>query len=371
MSKLYYASTKDPDMFSAVGLTISDPFFLIDTGERKFIFLDHREYGVFKEHNIDETIELVLLNPLFDEAHQMPDQTSLTNKLALVLFQKYHLLGKPVQVSRHFPLDMADYLRSKGAILDVTVPFSPERMKKTPEEIEYIRDSLRRTQMTFRWIEEVLRESEIQDDTLFCKGTLLTSEFLKFEVDRVLLEEDMVNVEGIIISCGKHAAIPHHPGHGPIRPHQTIVCDIFPRRRSNGYFADMTRTYVKGTPSQQVQKMYEAVKASQDKGFELIKPGIMGKDVHSSCAQVLIDHGFHVGEKGFNHGLGHGLGLEVHEDPSAGSTSTTALEAGHVLTVEPGLYYPEWGGVRIEDVVVVTENGSKNLTNYPRDLIIT
>lgn len=368
MTKFYYANTKDPDMLYAVGMHISDPFFFIDQGDKKYIFLDLREHGVFKEHNADPSIELILLESLFNEIKTIPEETSWSNKLALFLVQKYNFQGTPIDVSPSLPLDMADYLRSKGVSLNVKIPFSPERIKKTPEEVSYIRESLLRTQTAFKWIEEILRESKIEGETLFYRDAILTSEFLKAEADRLLLEEDMVNSDGIIISSAQQAAIPHHPGHGPIKPHQTIVCDIFPRRRSNGYFADMTRTYVKGTPSDEVLKMYEAVKASQDKGFEIIRPGITGKEAYLACAQVLLDRGFHVGDgEGFNHGLSHGLGLEVHEAPLRG---VDVFEPGNIVTVEPGLYYAKWGGIRIEDVVVVTENGCENLTKYPRELII-
>ena len=128
----------------------------------------------------------------------------------------------------------------------------------------------------------------------------------------------------------------------------------------------MTRTYVKGAPSEKLQKMYDAVREAQEAGIEAIKPGVSTKDVHALVSGVFIKAGFEVGTKGFVHGTGHGLGLDIHEDPRINDRSDIVLMQGHVVTVEPGLYYPELGGVRIEDVVCVTENGCRNLTNYPK-----
>jgi len=363
MPKVHYASGHDSNMLYVVGMHITDAFFLIEKEDKKYVFLDHREYGTFKEQNTNPAIELVLV----DAAQQ---KSLSPNELALHLFKKYDLLAGLVSVPKNFPLDMADFLRANGTQLEVLEPFRPERLKKTQAEIEMIRESLKRTHSAFAYIEEVLRETSIKDDTLIYKGIVLTSEYVKSEVDRVLLEKDMSNVEGLIVSCGEHAAIPHHGGRGPLRPHQTIVCDIFPRRRSNGYFADMTRTYVKGEPPQKIRDMYEAVLRSQEVGFEKIRPGAIGGDVHRVCAQALLDRGFDVGDKGFTHGTGHGLGLDIHELPYINATSKTALEPGHVVSVEPGLYYSEWGGVRIEDIVVVTETGCENLTDYHKNYII-
>ena len=128
---------------------------------------------------------------------------------------------------------MADFLRANGVELNVQNPFRPERLKKTPAEVEMIRESLKRNCAAFDRIEGILHEATIQGDSIIYKGVPLTSEYLKAEVDRVHLEKDMLNVEGLIISCAEHAAIPHHPGRGPLRPHQSIICDIFPPPHSH------------------------------------------------------------------------------------------------------------------------------------------
>lgn len=399
MPKLLYASTKDSDMFYAVRVPIVDPFFYLDTGEKKYVFLDHREYGVFQEYQnkldaqalgrddkaaCGNDTSLVLVNPLMESASRLRSSSfgaadarsdgkktgSATSWLAYVILEKYGLLNEPIEVSNNLPLEMADFLRAQGVQLTVKNPFFPERLIKTSQEIQAIRDALVRTQHAYTHIEEVLRNSKIEGDTIVMNGEPLTSEMFKKEVEQILLSHDMSNDEGIIISCGPHAAIPHHRGTGLIRPHQTLVCDIFPRNRETGYFADMTRTYVKGTPSDEIKKMYAAVLEAQERAIEQVKPGVAMGDVHQGCVDMFVGKGYHVGDKGFTHGTGHGLGLDIHEFPSVRSKNTSVFELGHVVTIEPGLYYPDIGGVRIEDVVVVTDDGCQNLTEYHKEYII-
>lgn len=369
MAKAHYASTGNSDMFYAVGARIADPFFLIEKDGERTIFLNALEIGAFKEKNRGG-LEVKPLEPLQNKARAIPGDGNGLQKLAYAIFEECGLLKTPIEVSRRFPLDVADYLRSRGVGLNVAAPFMPERAKKSSQEIAHIRTALGVTCDAFKLIEKILSDSKIAGDSLLYNGEVLTSEFLKREVDAFFYENQMEDTEGMIISSGKQASMPHHKGSGPIFPHQTIVCDLFPRHRESGYFADMTRTYAKGSPSPQVSEMYDAVKKAQDKAFELIRPGAKAKDIHNAAAQVIKDAGFDVGEKGFIHSLGHGLGLDLHERPNIGANSDDTLEAGNVITIEPGLYYAELGGVRLEDVVAVTGGGFENLMNYPRDFVI-
>ena len=349
---------------------IHDPFFYVDTGTKKLIFLNNLEIDAFNERNQTVAFKAVAVGQLLEEARALSGDTALSNKLALILFRKYDVLHKSIAVSTHFPLAMAEYLRSHGATLVIKEPFILEREQKSVEEVAHIRESIRRTCTAFECIEDIIRESAIKDDFLLFQGRTLTSEYIKKRVDEILIGQDMENSEGFIISCGQHAAMPHHRGAGFIRPNQTIVCDIFPRNRTSGYFADMTRTYVKGSPTKQVRKMYNAVRDSQDEAIKVLKSGMLAKDAYAVSVKVIQDAGFDVGERGYMHGLGHGLGLDVHEVPFLNQHTTAVLKVGNIVTVEPGLYYPEWGGVRLEDVVVVTENSCENLTNYERELVI-
>jgi Xaa-Pro aminopeptidase len=369
MTKFSFASTRQSDLRHVVGFDILDPFFWLDNGVEQFIWLDHREYGLFAERG-NQQINLQLLNPLLEAAKNLPGPDTLLNKAALLILEEFGPSDKQLNVPNFLPLSMADFLRANGYQLTVIESLQPSRIKKDEMGLAGIRDSLQRTHIAFKAIEDVLAAAKIVGDTLVFEGEILTSEKLKALVDQALFTNDMISSEGLIIASGAQAAIPHHPGHGPLRPHQTIVCDIYPRHRLTGYFADMTRTYVKGEPSAYVNKMYQAVKLAQAEAMAQAKPGVNFSDLHNLCVDVLLSHGFHVGDEGFTHATGHGLGLDVHELPYINASYEGILETGHVITIEPGLYYAEHGGIRLEDVIAITDNGSTNLTDYPHNFII-
>ena len=367
MNKLIFASTKDSDMRYAVKTPITSSFFYIETRGKKIVFFDKRDLGILRS---DLKIKEIPLESLIEETKKLKFSTSDRNKLAYCVFKKYGLVGKKVKVPIHFPLDIADFLRKKGVKLVPTFPFFPKRARKTKEEIKYIQENLTHTKMAFRIIENILRQSKIKKNRIYYQNRILTSEFLKQEAEKALIEKGMFDLLGMIISAGRQTTIPHHAGAGPILPHRTIICDIFPRHRKSGYFADMTRTYVKGKPSVEIEKMYAAVLKAQLTAIKKIRAGASAKKIYNLAAEIILKEGYHVGETGFTHGLGHGVGLDIHEKPSLKPNSEDILEAGNIITIEPGLYYPRVGGVRIEDMILVTKTGCKNLTNYPKKLAI-
>ena len=367
MAKFIFASTKDSDMHYAVKTPITSTFFLLKIRGKKLAFLDKRDSGLLRP---SLRIKEIPLEPLAEEAKRLKFHTSDRNKLAYVIFKKYKLLGRKVQVPIHFPLDMADFLRAQGAKLIPTFPFFPQRAVKTKGEIGCIKECLTHTKTAFRIIESILRQSKIGRNRIYYRDKIITSEFLKQEAEYALIEKGMFDMLGMIISTGGQTAIPHRIGAGPILPHQPIVCDIFPRHRASGYFSDMTRTYVKGKPSPEIIKMYNVVLKAQSAAIKKIRAGIPAKEIYDIAAKEIIKAGFDVGEIGLVHGLGHGVGLDIHEKPNLKADSEDILKAGNVITIEPGLYYPKIGGVRIEDIVLVTKTGCRNLTNYPSELLI-
>ncbi|MDQ4064396.1 MAG: Xaa-Pro peptidase family protein, partial [Actinomycetota bacterium] len=181
---------------------------------------------------------------------------------------------------------------------------------------------------------------------------------------------------GTITAGGAQTADPHERGHGALKAGDPIILDIFPADKTTRYYADMTRTFVKGAPGEKLQKMYDAVLESQEAALAMIGPGINGRDIHNKVSDILHESGYKTlvhdqrpGEplqEGFIHGTGHGVGLEIHESPRV-SIADEKLVPGDVVTIEPGLYYKGIGGVRIEDLVVVTESGCRNLTNFPKE----
>ncbi len=367
--KLLYANGKDSNALYVTGVYIPDPYYFLDFGDKKYIFLDDREVGVFLDHNTNPAIEVVNVDAYLAEARTMADTEQIMYKLGRIILREYsvaHALVPP-----NFPVGLADYLRAGGIHLVVQHPLYSARLQKQQHEIAHLRQVLGVTSKAFALIERVLGESIIAEGYLIYKGKRLTSETLKAMVEQLFLEHGVSNEEGIIISCGPHAAIPHHQGKGELRANETIVCDIFPRHKESGYYADMTRTYVKGVPTPEMRRMYEAVAKVQKDAIARIAPGVVGKAVHRECQKQFIELGFVTANgEGFTHGTGHGVGLDVHELPSLSSSYEEPLVAGNVVTVEPGLYYASHGGVRIEDVVLVTEAGAELLSQHPYTWII-
>jgi len=250
-------------------------------------------------------------------------------------------------------------------------PFLEERLVKSPAEVECILRAMRRTEAALGAAIEAIREAEVMDGALRWRGEVLTAEALKRLIAVRLLEDGLL-AQHTIVACGEAACDPHNEGSGPLRSGQAIILDVFPRDEESRYFADITRTVVKGKAPERLREMYRAVAKGQDRALHLIRDGADGEAVHREVQAMLEGQGFRTGEvngrmQGFFHGTGHGLGLEVHELPRVSKIPTT-LRTGNVVTVEPGLYYPGIGGVRIEDVVVVTEHGCTNLTAYPKEL---
>jgi Xaa-Pro aminopeptidase len=188
--------------------------------------------------------------------------------------------------------------------------------------------------------------------------------------------------EGAIIAPGKQAADPHMIGSGPLRAGEAIVMDIFPQHKTTRYYADMTRTVSKGEPPAEIAKMYDITKRAQDAGIKALRPGVTGREVHELVEDIIWEAGYDTlrpgqqrsknggAPRGFIHGTGHGVGLEIHELPNVARSGTTPLAPGDVVTVEPGIYLPELGGVRLEDMLVITETGARNLTRAPRQLVV-
>lgn len=197
-------------------------------------------------------------------------------------------------------------------------------------------------------------------------------------IDEVLATHDCLSPQGHIVAGGIESAEPHEAGSGPLLPGTPIVIDIFPRSNASGWYADMSRTVCIGMPPGELLQMYDAVLSAQTLAISLLRPGAVGGDIQLAVEAHFATLGFQTrGEgkeftfaQGFVHGVGHGVGQEVHEAPRIGRGSTDVLLVGDVVTIEPGLYYPHIGGVRLEDMLVITETGCTNLTHFPKELVL-
>jgi len=220
---------------------------------------------------------------------------------------------------------------------------------------------------------QALRNSKIgRDRKLFYRNAPLTSERLRAVIDTAIVRANGL-ASHTIVAGGRQGCDPHETGHGILRANEPIILDVFPRSQKTGYFGDITRTVVKGRAGEAVRKLYDTVLHGQKLAFSKMNAGVATKKVHEAVLNFFVGQGYNTGKRngrmeGFFHGTGHGLGLEIHESPRVGATSAGVLKPGQVVTVEPGLYYPGLGGVRLEDVALITRNGPRNLTRFEKVL---
>jgi Xaa-Pro aminopeptidase len=274
-----------------------------------------------------------------------------------------------IGVPNRFPAGIFAHLSSQFQITLVDSPVSKWRSVKSKEEIEAIKEVQTACEAAMSLAVGLISQSSPRGEHIYLQEEPLTSERVRSAIEVSLLENGCDAVD-TIVAGGLQAADPHSRGSGPLPCHAPIVIDIFPRSKSSRYFADMTRTVVRGEASVEVREIYDAVLDAQVAGLNAIKAGASGKDVHDKVCQVFRERGYpERDEKGFTHSTGHGVGLNVHERPSL-SEAGEVLKENNVVTVEPGLYYPEIGGVRLEDLVVVTETACENLTKFERQLVI-
>jgi Xaa-Pro aminopeptidase len=245
----------------------------------------------------------------------------------------------------------------------------PEREIKSDWEAGCIREGNRLCTVGYEIAEKILHATKIKGRNLVYRGKPLTSEILRFNLETAIRAQGG-NPQDTIVAGGDQACDPHERGSGPLRPHELIIIDIFPRVLKTGYFGDMTRTYLKGRPREVQRRMVNTVREAQKRATKAIRAGVDGREVHSVVTAHFAEAGYETthgknGSAGFFHGTGHGLGLAVHEPGRISPAVAYPLKKGSVLTVEPGLYYPGLGGCRWEDVVQVTATGSRPLSKYP------
>ncbi len=344
---LMYSSSKDPNFYYATGFKIYDPvIYIVGVDGTDLLVIPKMEKR--RAERGSKVKELATLEDVGykEKLKETNDPRKAISEVIVSLLKEGRC--RKVLIPHNFPAYLAFELK-KYFEVDFANPFSKLRMVKRKDEIEKIRDvsnaiisvfdQVIKNVRKFQTCEDVRRMIELE---LFRRGYL---------------------AENTIASTGKLSADPHEIGYGKIEEH--LLVDIFPRSMEHLYYSDFTRT-VFLEENLELKEMYEAVVDAQLAAINMIRDGVDAKNVHELVKDTLDSRGFKTrGDEGFVHSTGHGVGLEIHEEPRISEVSTI-LKAGMVFTVEPGLYYKKVGGVRVEDTVVVRKNGCEILTNYPK-----
>lgn len=343
---------KNSDMLYASRVSTPDDILWFSTGDISGLVASPLEYDRVKCERSPETA-------VFTEAEfGGPSYTDMVKNIAV----RYKLDGFVVPGA--FPLLLADRLREAGLVIEAKESsFFPEREFKERFEVDRIILSLRAAEAGCQRAIDILHECDIDcDKRLVWQNGVLTSEILRSEIDCVLLKSGCLPT-GTICAGGSQGAQPHNHGSGTLYADTPIVMDIFPRSAVTGYWGDLTRTVVKGKAHDIVKKAFDAVLEARELAKSMLKTGAVPAEIHNAAALSMEKRGFYTGSGdsgnyGFFHGLGHGVGLDIHENPRLSPRGSEPLKGGEVVTIEPGLYYAEWGGIRLEDMAYIPRTGN-------------
>jgi Xaa-Pro aminopeptidase len=370
---LMYADTyRSPELRHEVPLGISDPFLYAETNGVKHIVIGSMEIpglsplGLFELHPFEEFGVDELLG------------LSIPERRAEIVTRAVRSFGiTRAVVPWTFPLSLADTLRAAGVELTVDADlFDDRRRAKSDAELAGIRRAQQAASAGMDAARDLLRRAEEHGDGLQVDGEPLTVERVKAAILHAFTARQ-AGTDDLIVGVGAQAADPHDLGSGPIQSGVPIVIDIWPRDNESSMHTDMTRTYVVGDVPEDVRTWHALTKEALERSLAEVADGADARSIFDRSCEVYEaageqtrrtkDPGKPLSE-GFFHDLGHGVGLEVHEAPHIGLSSKLPLRERDVVTIEPGCYRPGYGGVRLEDLVLVTADGAENLTDYPYDL---
>src|SRR5712691_3107582 len=371
---IYGDTIRSPELRHEVPVPIPDPFLYAEKGDRRIAILHSLEIPRVREDA--PSLEIIPLEELGSDELFTQGLQGWEVMLELAVRACRELGIARATVPETFPVGHADHLRANGIELTVDRDlFDNRRRSKNETELRGIRRAQKACETALDAARDLLRRAQPNGAGLEVDGAPLTSERIKRVIEGVFADHDVEGSE-MIVSHGPQTAVGHDMGSGQIRPNEPIVFDLFPKDKQTGCYADMTRTYVVGEPSDEVKEWHGLVKAALDRSTAAVKPGANGRNLFELVCDIFQQAGYktalnkepgEVLEDGFIHGLGHGVGLEVHELPSMSRTGHD-LVPGDVITIEPGLYRSGYGGLRLEDLVLVTKDGYEVITDYPYDL---
>ncbi|GAB4180473.1 MAG: Xaa-Pro peptidase family protein [Terrimicrobiaceae bacterium] len=357
-------------MLYGSGFRAPDEFLFLQTGDKRTLLLNDLEVDRGRS---EATVDEVVSYSEVEAGLRGRKKKSLTISQVVGGFLLARGI-KRVEVPADFPLGMARALKKLGVRTKPSrTAFWPSREFKTPAEARKLTEACRVAEAGVQRAYDILAATKIRKDRrLTWGGRTLTSELLRAEIEVAVVRAGGQAAGDSIVAGGEQACDPHGRGSGPLRAGELIILDVFPRHSASKYFGDITRTVVRGSAPEACRKLWETCLQAQQKAFKSLKPGADGAAMQREIQEFFAAEGYpreiYGGRwRGFFHGLGHGLGLEIHESPRI---ATTTITPGQVVTIEPGIYWPGVGGVRHEDVAFVTSKGYRLLTKLAKPLEI-
>jgi Xaa-Pro aminopeptidase len=369
---------RSPEMRHEVPLGIGDPFLYLETDGRRAVLTNVLEVDRIAAQAPD--LERVLGEQLGrDELiAQGLSYGAVDRELYVRAVRELEI--QSAVVPPDFPLAVADRLRAEGieVVADDEL-FVERRRRKSAAELAGIRRATAAAVAGAQECARVLRESEIVGDGLRHEGEVLTSELLRARIREVCARMGAPAPDDIIVAPMRPGdAVGHEAGSGPLPAHAPICLDLWPQDEESSCWSDMTRTWVRGDISDAVAELHRLVLEAHERALAMTRPGVPGVEIYGTVCDVFEAAGHPTqrtkqpGESlqhGFYFGLGHGVGLEVHEAPALGRTGRAPLIAGDVVAIEPGVVDPRHGGMRVEDLVLVTDDGYEMLSERAYDLV--
>ncbi|MCW4014835.1 MAG: Xaa-Pro peptidase family protein [Candidatus Bathyarchaeota archaeon] len=378
---LYSDSYKDANMYYLTEFLAPDPFvFLKKVDEEPILVVSQMECPRAQKQSIIKDVR-----SYFDYNYLTAVKSAKEPQLGAIQFlsdltKKELGTRTKICVPPNFPVIVADVMRSEGlTIQPMFGVVEKARETKDNAEVKTIKEIQRINETVASEAINLIANSDVgSNKTLLSNGEPLTVGKVKSFFGHKLLEQGCLVEEDIIVACGPRSSDPHYVGESEdkLKADQPIILDIYPRSLQKRYWTDMTRTVVKGKSSNKLKKMFDTVSEAKNASLDSIQAGAVGSQVYDVCCDVLEKKGYQTtrsGKKvtvGMTHSLGHGVGLQIHESPRIGELSSVPLGEHVIVTVEPGLYDPTVGGVRLEDIIELTKSGYSNLTKMETQLEI-
>lgn len=367
-------SQKDANMFYVTKFLAPDPFiFLKKTDEEPIIIINEMEFERAKKQSIIKNVRSYSDYNYKEIMKSAKDPSLSAIQFITKVVEKELGKDNKICVPTNFPLVIGDTLRASDlTIAPMFGVLEKARETKDRREIEIIKEIQKINEKITSQAINLIENSDIgSNKTLLSDGKPLTVGRLKSFFGQKLLENGCIPEEDIIIAFGAKSSDPHYLGdpEEKLKADQPIILDIYPQSIQKRYWTDMTRTIVRGNAPNQVKHMFETVFEAKQSSLDAIKEGALGNEIYDICCDIIEKAGYETTrnvkkvENGMNHGLGHGVGLQIHETPRINEFAKYPLREHVVVTVEPGIYNRHVGGVRLEDIIEITKNGINNLTN--------